>query len=398
VILLLFIGAVGTIAGRNILAEYHCRAARQCLAKNKLVEAQEHLDQAFQIRNDASTHLLAARLARRKHDGPSAKAHLEECDRILGGIHPDSDLERELIQAQMGDFILVERHLLQRLEENDPESAAILEAMAEGYWNYNHLAAALRCLNKWLDLQPGNIRALYMRGEVEVAMHQSKEAANDFRACLESDTCTEPTRSEVRFKLANALLDQGVPDQALPHFQALREQSPANGLLPWFIARCETALGNDDEAKGLLDALIAAHPKFAPGWRDRGKLALAEEDYDTAERYLRMAIQLARGDKDAHFNLYKCLLSQGKEMEAEAELAELQQVQRYLVRIDEIRETILPNQPRNPRLHYELGTLYLKIGLNEEGVRWLESSLLLAPKFPEAKQALAKYRESAAGK
>jgi len=290
----------------------------------------------------------------------------------------------------MGDFILVERHLQQRLDDNDTESPAILEAMAEGYWNYNHLGPALDCLNKWLDLQPGNIRALYLRGEVRAALHHYREAANDYRACLE----LEPGSADVRFKLANALLEQGVPDQALPHFLALRERVPDNDLLSWYIARCEIVLGHADEAKKLLDALIANQPNFPDGWRDRGKLALEEEEHDTAERCLRRATQLSRGDKDAHFNLYKCLLAEGKEKEATAELAELQQVQAYLKQIFEIREIRLPDQPRNPRLHYELGTLYLKIGMKDEGVRWLESSLRLAPNFPEAKDALAKYNES----
>jgi len=390
VFLLVFIGALGTLAGRHIWAEYHYRAARRCLAENKLVEAQYHLDQAFPIRADAPTHLLAARLARRMHDGQTAREHLNECERILGGISPECELERELIQAQMGDFILVERHLQHRLDENDPEAPAILEAMAEGYWNYNHLAPALRCLNKWLELQPGNLRALYLRGEVQVASHRYRDAVNDYRACLE----LEPTSSDIRFKLANALFEQGVADQALSHFQELRERFPDTDLYSWGIARCEISLGHADQAKGLLDALVAAHPTIAEGWRERGKLALAEEDHDTAERYLRKAIELSRGDKDAHFNLYKCLVSEGKEVEATAELAELQQVQGYLTRIFEIREKLLPAQPRNPRLHYELGTLYLQIEAKEEGVRWLESSLLLAPNFTEAKDALAKYRES----
>src|SRR5260370_27141986 len=154
--------------------------------------------------------------------------------------------------------------------------------MAEGYWNYNPLHAAMICLNKWLDLQPGNIRALYLRGEVQVASHRFTEAANDYRACLES----EPTNSDFRFKLASALLEQGVADQALLHFQELRERFPDNDLFSWGIARCEIKLGNTDQAKELLDALIAAHPNIAEGWRERGKLRLEEEDHDTGERFL----------------------------------------------------------------------------------------------------------------
>jgi tetratricopeptide (TPR) repeat protein len=290
----------------------------------------------------------------------------------------------------MGDFILVERSLQDRLDHNDPETSAILEAMAEGYWNYNHLADALACLNQWLDRQPDNVRAHYLRGEVQEAMHHFQEASQDYEACLES----EPGSSDVRFKLANALLERGVPDQALPHFEVLQEHLPENILISWYIARCQIGLGRQEQARRLLDALIAARPAFAEAWRDRGKLALQEEDYGPAERDLRKAIELLPGDKQAHFNLYKCLVSEGKQKEALVELAALQQVQADLDRIYEIREKLLPAQPRNPRLHYELGTLYMHIEMKEEGARWLGSALLLAPDFTEARDALTKYDES----
>jgi tetratricopeptide (TPR) repeat protein len=391
VFLLLFIGVVGIIAGQSIWAEYHSRAARRCLVDNKPFEAQRHLEEVFRFRNDASTHLLAARVARRLHDGRTAQAHLDECERILGGIHPETDLERELIQAQMGDFIQVERSLQHRLDHDDPESAAILEVMAEGYWNYNHLPSALRCLNQWLDLQPGNVRAYYLRGEVQEASRHYKEAAQDFEVCLDS----EPGNVDFRFKLGNALLERGVPDQALPHFQALREQLPENITILWYVARCEIGMGHPDKAKELLATVTAKRPAFAEGWRDLGKLALDDADHDRAERCLRKAIELTPGDKQSHFSLYNCLLAEGKETEASEELAALQRVEADLHRIYLIREMLLPNQPRNFRLHYELGTLYLRLEMKDEGVRWLESCLRLAPEFSEAKEALAKYHQAA---
>jgi tetratricopeptide (TPR) repeat protein len=388
-VLLLFIGAVGTIAGRQVWAEYHFRAARRCLAENKLIDAQGHLEKAFQIRADAPTHLLAARLARRMNDGPAAQAHISECDRILGGISPECEFERELIQAQMGDFQSVERSLQGRLDHNDPETPTILEAMAEGHWNYNQLHAALGCLDKWLELQPANIRAHYLRGEVQVALHHFEEAAADYQVCLESD----PGSSDIRFKLAKALLRRRNPEQALPHFQVLQEQSPGNVLSSYYIARCQIGLGHTDEAKRLLDALIAAHPGFAGGWRDRGEIAFNAEDYGAAERDLRKAIELLPGDFQAHYILHLCLIAEGKDPSVER--AAFREIQRDSDRIREIRDNILPLQPRNPHLHYELGILHLQMEMKEEGVRWLESALLLAPNLTEAKDALAKCKESA---
>jgi hypothetical protein len=47
--------------------------------------------------------------------------------------------------------------------------------------------------------------------------------------------------------------------------------------------------------------------------------------------------------------------------------------------------------PNDPKLHYELGTLYLRYGKPEIGVRWRYSVLKLDPNHQPGHQALYEY-------
>src|SRR5205807_6906 len=110
--------------------------------------------------------LLAVRCARGAGDFDEAERLLAAC-RWLEAPPEALVLERHLLIAQRGSLGPLEADVLRRrVEEGDPETPCILEALALGYLYTNRLGEAMESLERWLAYTPGDSQALYLRGLV----------------------------------------------------------------------------------------------------------------------------------------------------------------------------------------------------------------------------------------
>ncbi len=258
------------LLGRHVWAGYHWRAAQTALAQNNFVQAQAHLKRCLEVRHDPETQFLVARTARRAGDYDEAVQRLGDCERLQGRT-PAVALEQVLLRAQRGDLTAdVEGQLWALVQQNHRHSLLILEAMAQGYIYTYRLRSGLACLERWLQQQPDSIQALLWRAQICQSLQSYDEAHNDYCRAVALD----PAHDKARLQLAVFLAFSGRPDQAVEHFERLRQRQAQNPQVLLGLARCRDSQGRTNEAEQLLDALLGQNPQDISALRERGKIAL----------------------------------------------------------------------------------------------------------------------------
>jgi predicted Zn-dependent protease len=388
---LVLAGLGAWVGGRHLWARHHLRAAESALESYHPAEALEHLRACLRVwPRDVHTRLLAARAARQAGDFDEAQQHLEEFDQLARDL-PDEEaaegtLEWALLRVQNGDLERDE-FLLKAVEKNHPQWALIVEALTEGYLRMYRVVEASACLHLWLSRQPDNVRALLLRGQVCQRLHDYKAAAENYRRVVR----LVPGHDDARLRLANALLEAGQNREALRHLEQLRRRQPDNSEVLVRLGYGLNNLGRSARARQFLDRVLAREPHNTAALIGRGQLALQVSRVGEAEGFLRRAVAASPHDRKAHFLLYKCLEQAGKTTEAAAEKRQWKRLEASMVRIIEIGNRLMPLKPNDPALHCELGTILLRIGQEELGVRWLHSALQCDARWKPAHAALADY-------
>jgi predicted Zn-dependent protease len=387
-LLLLIVGGLG---GRHLWAWYHYRAGSTALDAFHSDEARAHLDRSLAVWPDSvPTRLLAARAARRVQAFADAEKLLNECRRPGGKAPDEVTLEWSLLQASMGNLGEVEEFLVARSEKNPAQAPLIWEALAEGYLRMYRVLDALACLDNWLQREPNNPQAWFLRGNVHQQVNAVQKYVDDYRRVLELD----PGRGEARQPLAVGLVEVGRYQEALTHLEYARQRQPDDPEVLVRLARCRSGLGQGEQARDLLDRVLQAHPDNGPALRTLGEIDLQEGKPAEAEERLRQAVRVLPNDYRAQWSLYQALQrQQGKAAEAQAQLAQAEQLKERNERLAEIRTRKMSQDPHNPALHCELGTLLLSLGYKEIGERWLLSALNEKSDYAPAHKALAAFYE-----
>jgi tetratricopeptide (TPR) repeat protein len=374
----------------NLWAEYHFRAAQRALQRRDFAQARAHLGPCLKVwPRGARTHFLAARAAWRTGLYDEADEYLAVCQRQQGTADA-LQLERALMRAQRGDPA-VEDFLSSRVQQDDPETTLILEILIQNYVSSYRLTHALAALNAFLQRQPNDIQALLGRGWVWEQFFDFGAAVADYRRGVELD----PDNDTARLRLAETLLVTGPAHAALDHFEHLRRRQPGNPAVLLGLGRCRRQLGQLDDARPLLDGLLARLPSNTPDQdaavlSERGRLALDEGKPAEAEGWLRQAVALAPSDRPAAYNLYHCLRQRGQTDEARQYQVKLERIDADLKRIDEVLKEVLQS-PDDPCLRYEAGVIFLRNGETQKGLRWLSMALRQDPWHRPAHRALADY-------
>jgi tetratricopeptide (TPR) repeat protein len=372
-------------AGAQLWAGYHFRAARAALERYRTTEAGYHLSACLRIwPNDPDVLFLAARAARRAGLFDQADDFLNRCQE-LRGRDDELTLERALLTADRGDVDDVMKFCRARVAANDPASPLILEALARGCLRSYHLDDAEWAVKTWLEREPNNAPAHFIRGRVARERLAQGDAALAFRRALEID----PELDEARDQLAVVLVEMHQAPDALPHLEYLRRRRPDNPAVAVYQAQCYDLLGRQSEAAEVLDEVLAKHPNYPSALAERGKLALNAGQQDQAETWLRRALAVAPGDATVLPQLQKCLVQMGRNDEAQALEPQLTQAKEDLKRIHQLVNHDIQANPHNADLHYEVGMIFQRAGATAEGLRWLENAIRLNPRHAKAHEALA---------
>jgi Tfp pilus assembly protein PilF len=387
-VVLAALAVCGWWAWQHFWIEEPWRQAQQAWKRNHLLVAKRHLDIGLQrAPQHAGMLLLAARVARRLGEFDTAEQYLSACE--TRGVDPQAlSLENILLDVQRrGVRTDTEQNLYSLAQQHPAERALIYEAMAEGYVKIMRAPAALICLNKCLDETPENVVALRSRGAVHAQMTKFPDAVVDYRKAYE----LEPEHEQGRVSFADSLYKAGLFAEALPLLEELAPRHADDPAVIVALAGCRAAASQLDAARELLDALLAKQPRHAVALLERGRLEFELDRPADAETWLRKALAADPSDRRANHLLYQCLRLQGKEKEAQEQLAKSERVAADLKRLGEIMAETMNQRPNDPDLHCELGVLYLNNGQERPGLHWLERALEADPKHRGAHLALADY-------
>ena len=367
--------------------QFHFRAAQRALANRDFPTAREHLARCLNVWfRSARVHLLAARTARRAGVYDEAEQYLRAC-RALGAPAETVDLEYMLLGAQRGDLASAESYLVSRVLENHPDTILILEVLTKAYAKDYRLGEAQECVRRWLEREPEDVLAWTWQGQLAQDALDNEKALRAYERIVELD----PDNDDTRLVLASLLIRRSAPE-ALEHFRLLRRRLGDVPLVLVGLASCQRALAHPDEARSLLNIVLAAQPQNWSALAERGRLALEYESPQEAEKWLRQAIAIIPFEKDVNYALYQCLVRLGKKKEAETQLAKLKRSEADL---DRLRQVIRAagQKADDPSLPFEVGQILMRNGQEAAGVRWLQRALATNPGYVPAHRALADYHE-----
>jgi tetratricopeptide (TPR) repeat protein len=385
---LMLLAVAGLLAEPYLEAIYSYGAGRRALDRNHAREARSWFERCLRVwPRSPAVHLLASRAARLTRDHEAAEHHLTECQRLEGEPSEESNLEWALLQAENGNLEGVEEFLRARAARDPTHAGPILKALAAGYLRLYRFNDAMQGLEAALRLAPDDPHALYLRGRAWERVHAYPKAAEDYRNVLAHD----PADDDARLRLANSLLENGQPADALDHLELLRRRQSNNPEVLVRLAFAWNAVGRLEDSLRLIDEVLARHPDFPPAISARGQLAFLAERPAEAEGWLRRAVTVNPYDRQAHYVLQQCFEQQGKTAEAKTQRERLKEVEETIDRLITISNRLMPSTPHDPALHYELGTILTKMGHEELGARWFASALEQDPNFGQAHEALAKY-------
>ena len=388
--LLAFIAAGLGMAGVFLYVRYHLRAARAAVERYHTNDAVTHLQAILSVwPNDSETLLLTARAARRAGAFDKADRCLDQCQNARGEADPDLILERVLVRAERGDLDRVSKFCHTLVEQNHPGTPLILEALARSYLRAYRPHEAELALKEWFDRQPENPEALIIQGELYDLEGRRHDAIASYRRALTVD----PELDEARLRLSAALMQLGLAEESLPHLEYLKRRFPDNLMVQVYLSRAHDRMQHQEEAEKILDEVLARQPHFAAALADRGRLALRAGQRDQAEKWLRAAASVELADYQTHYQLYQCLEQNGKIKEAQQEQDRLRQIEEDMKVIQAISAVEMQQSPHDPNLHYQAGTILLRAGSIEEGLRWLHSALKENPNHIPTHKALMEYYE-----
>jgi tetratricopeptide (TPR) repeat protein len=388
-ILVLVVGGVGAwFGGRELWADAQERAAQRALNGEDYDGARQHIERALQVHPDRfSTNLLASRIERYRRDYPEAERRLVHC-KDANGMSQPLQLEFLLLRCEKGEVDQVAPELLGLVKENHAEAPAILEAMALVYMRQTRYPDALAMLDQWIERAPNCIRAYEWRGWVCNQLDRRGQAIDDYTRALE----LQPGRSIVRLRFAQMLIESSRHAEAIPHLEVLLQSQPDDPDVLVGLAACRIVQLRVDEARKLLEQVLAAHPDFYPAILLRGNLERGEGRYDEAEVWLRKALQLKPQDSTARYTLHLALLAQpNRQQDAEAERVRWETDLKLSTRLSHLLRAELADRPLDADLAAEAGELLMRQGEDQRALFWFHRSLQLNPHNVRAHQALAQY-------
>jgi tetratricopeptide (TPR) repeat protein len=380
----------GSVGAAQWWAQSHFQAARRAVVTQRYRQARAHVGKCLWVwPTSVAAHLLAARAERLNGEFEGAEECLKQCKRLAGGSTPAIQLEWYLLRAQRGEADKLFSLLWGCVEEEDPESPAILETLAMVYLHQGRLRRATALLNRWMKIEPDNIRALEWRSQARMSRSDLGGTVADCEEVLRLD----PTRLAARKRLAEALMTLNLYADAEPHLEYLRRHDPASRDALVGLARCRIDRNDLDEARRLLDRALALDPTDRSALIYRGQVELKADRPQEAEPWLRRAVERSPGDARAADYLYRALRQQpGKAREA---AAALERVKALRANHDRFTRLLLHEMDEglgdNARVVTQAAELLLEVGDDEMALRWLQLALSTDPRYAPAHRLAIRY-------
>lgn len=365
--------------------------AKSAVQDNRSADAKKHLDVCLWVwPRSTQVHLLAARAARQSGDFEAAEAHLTRCLQLEQGATQAVQVEFLLLRAQTGEADDVAITLLEFIEGNEEERELILQTLARAFMHHLRYGPAYVCLSRWIELKPDAAQAYYWRGWVLERLNNSDGAMKDYLRGLEAD----PDSVKIRLRVAEMLVADNKPLEALIHLERLQQQAPDRPDILACLGQCRFLQGQPAEARRLLTAANKDLPDNLPVLLHLAKLDIQEGKAADAEPRLRRIVKLDFAYTEAHYLLVSALQMLGRHDEAKTSLALFAKYTAVLEEANRLLKHEAQHPSNDPNVASEIGRLLLQIGHDRSGVYWLDQALLRDPHHQASHRAFAEFFES----
>jgi tetratricopeptide (TPR) repeat protein len=360
--------------------------AQAALDRHDLDNASVHLDRYLKDRpGDPAAWFLAGRTARRLGNYSQAEEYLTKCQQI-GGVTDATRLEWDLFRVQQGDLGDTDVRLRATVSPQHPDVSLVLEALARGYLSDGRLMDALEACELWVAQKPDDPWSWLWRGRLHERLVEPDQAITDYEQALR----IAPHDRSARLALGALLLQRRQVDQAAEHFEQVLQRFPDDVDALTGLASCRIDQGQSARAMPLLEQLLAKDPRAAATLVLLGKAALDQGDARRAAQWLEKAVQYAPENIEASHQFILALRAQGEHAKADLIAPRLEALNRDITRFDWLTQAIARN-PADAALRQEAGTIALRLGRNDDGVRWLQSALRCPGDHRPSHAALAEY-------
>ena len=374
VVVLLCIAAAFVLIGVHFWARHEYHEAEAALDDERMVDANKHILFCLTVwpwSDDA--HFLAARIARNSGAYDEAEAQLAECRKIQHGSSARTQLEMLLLRAQHGDVEKVEDGLMYLADHDKTNEREILETLARGHMKLMRFVPAMGFLDRCLAEYPDDVRALDWRGWIEERLQRQEAAAKDYEHAL----ALSPGRAEVRIRLAALYLSHNDPELAEPHLDILEKTHPERLEVQLALAQARFLQGRTEEARALLDRVLAVDPKSPLALLYRGKLELQTEppQPQEAEKYFRRLLEEDSNSVEGLYCLHDCLRNQpGREKEDAEVRRKHGEARTKNLRIQALLAGEAERPSQKADAAYELGKMNEELGQADLAIYWLRTA------------------------
>jgi Tfp pilus assembly protein PilF len=414
------LGLLSATAGALVL--YRHRQAQDCLtqaeqalADHDCARARNCLSRYLEMRPDsAEGHFLLARACRclRTEEEVPARQHLEEARRLSWPAE-SVRLESTLLSFQLdGNPGEQEIALRQALAAGIFDEPLILEALVRGCLRANRMPEAGAWLDHWVQQHPDDWYARLWRAAFYQHTGLSHLAVAEYETALR----LRPEDPEIHQRLGLMLTHSGIDyPRALQLLQEHLREHPDDPDSLVAVARCRRVLQQPQEAQGILERVVGAHPEHADALLALALVELDRNDQAGALKYLRRLEPLiwrGRGEEalarlrrlepiatDAVSSrqiqtvlhlLASTLRRAGYPDEARAYTQKLLQ---FEADVQALKVAVQEQQSKraDPALLDRIGDLYLRVGMGPEAESYFLQALRYAPNDQRAHRALAEY-------
>jgi tetratricopeptide (TPR) repeat protein len=181
------------------------------------------------------------------------------------------------------------------------------------------LPEALAATDEALRLDPKLVPALTLKAKLAMAAYRFEVA----RRCLEQALAIDPGAQYAQFLYGLEAYLTNDMKIAMPRFRRARELSPNDPRAALYLGLTVESLGQPVEALSLYEEAVrlerSAGRLQADTMLPGARLLLLLGRLEDCERWLREAVKLSPGSRDAHFELARLLLKKGDAAQAAAE-------------------------------------------------------------------------------
>ncbi len=192
------------------------------------------------------------------------------------------------------------------------ENSEDLFQTALKYHQVGNLSAAERWYHKVLEIEPGQVAALFLLGAINLQTGNLDRAST----LLEESIALKPDNAEAHNILGAVLQKQGKFDEAINSYENALKREPGRAEIYNNLGTVFIELGRADEAVEKYRHAIVLKPDYAEAYYNLANVLKRERKMDEAIKKYRRAIDCNPNYGEAHNNLGVTLKDQGRYDEA----------------------------------------------------------------------------------